>query len=337
MNNYLFFRTDRIGDFLVSAILIKSIKRNDPKSKIIIVGSKKNYKYIKSFKFVDQTIQYPDNLFSKINLALNLSKNKYKLICALDGKKRSIYFSIFLKSNIKILFTTKKIFKRIFNNFFLKILYFNDKVNDQKNKLYEIKVVLKLLKFNFKISDMNLFIDKNYLNNNKINSYKNYLIFHFDEKWIFDAYIKSYTKIEPTYSELIIFFKLLIKKINKNIIITTGSNSSFKILKELKKNFIKLNNNQFFKTLNKRKVYLLNNLNIFDLEYLIKNSKLVITCHGAISHITSSSNIKLLEIFEEHKKNHYIKWNGHFRNSKYLFREIFSKLSKKILKSLTVK
>ena len=29
MNNYLFFRTDRIGDFLLSAILIKSIKKND--------------------------------------------------------------------------------------------------------------------------------------------------------------------------------------------------------------------------------------------------------------------------------------------------------------------
>ena len=40
MNNYLFFRTDRIGDFLVSAILLNSIKRNDEKSHITIVCSK---------------------------------------------------------------------------------------------------------------------------------------------------------------------------------------------------------------------------------------------------------------------------------------------------------
>ena len=39
MNNYLFFRTDRIGDFLVSAILIKSIKRNNQNSYIIVISS----------------------------------------------------------------------------------------------------------------------------------------------------------------------------------------------------------------------------------------------------------------------------------------------------------
>lgn len=31
-NKYIFFRTDRIGDFLLSAILIKSIKRSDKNS-----------------------------------------------------------------------------------------------------------------------------------------------------------------------------------------------------------------------------------------------------------------------------------------------------------------
>ena len=35
--NYLFFRTDRIGDFLVSAILMKSIKRNDQNSYLTVV------------------------------------------------------------------------------------------------------------------------------------------------------------------------------------------------------------------------------------------------------------------------------------------------------------
>ena len=55
MNRYLIFRTDRIGDFLISAILIKSIKLNDPKSNITIVASKKNYDYIKSFNFVDES------------------------------------------------------------------------------------------------------------------------------------------------------------------------------------------------------------------------------------------------------------------------------------------
>ena len=41
MNKYIFFRTDRIGDFLLSAVLIKSVKRNDPNSHITLVSSKK--------------------------------------------------------------------------------------------------------------------------------------------------------------------------------------------------------------------------------------------------------------------------------------------------------
>ena len=46
MNKYLIFRTDKIGDFLISAILIKSIRRNDPDSFINVVASEKNYNYI---------------------------------------------------------------------------------------------------------------------------------------------------------------------------------------------------------------------------------------------------------------------------------------------------
>jgi len=56
MNKYLIFRTDRIGDFLLTAILINSIKRNDPNSMITVISSEKNYKYIKSFNFVDEVI-----------------------------------------------------------------------------------------------------------------------------------------------------------------------------------------------------------------------------------------------------------------------------------------
>ena len=35
---YLFIRTDRIGDFLLSAILIKSIKRSDKNAKITVIA-----------------------------------------------------------------------------------------------------------------------------------------------------------------------------------------------------------------------------------------------------------------------------------------------------------
>ena len=56
MNNYLLFRTDRIGDFLLSAILLKAIKRNDPNAHISVVCSSKNFNYIKNFHLVDEAI-----------------------------------------------------------------------------------------------------------------------------------------------------------------------------------------------------------------------------------------------------------------------------------------
>ena len=59
---YLIFRNDRVGDFLITAPLIKSIKRNNPDSHISIVSSsektgfrfktkKKNVKKINLFKY----------------------------------------------------------------------------------------------------------------------------------------------------------------------------------------------------------------------------------------------------------------------------------------------
>ena len=56
MNQYLIFRTDRIGDFLLTIILVNSIKRNDPNSHISVVSSTKNHHFIKSFKNVDEVM-----------------------------------------------------------------------------------------------------------------------------------------------------------------------------------------------------------------------------------------------------------------------------------------
>ena len=54
MKKYLIFRTDRIGDFLLTAILINSIKRNNPNSYIVVVASESNFDYIKTFKNIDE-------------------------------------------------------------------------------------------------------------------------------------------------------------------------------------------------------------------------------------------------------------------------------------------
>ena len=87
MNKYLIFRTDRIGDFLISLVLIKSIKEQDVNSHITVVTSEKNFEFIKSFNIINDVIVLKDGFLNKIKLILSLRNNIYDFIIAHDGKK----------------------------------------------------------------------------------------------------------------------------------------------------------------------------------------------------------------------------------------------------------
>ena len=85
MKNYLIFRTDRIGDFLLTAILIRAIKRNDPNSFIQVIGSNKNYNYIKSFNSVNEVFLLKKGFFNRLRLLLLLKKKTYQNIIVHDA------------------------------------------------------------------------------------------------------------------------------------------------------------------------------------------------------------------------------------------------------------
>ena len=329
MNNYLFFRTDRIGDFLVSAILLNSIKRNDKNSSIIIIASKKNYFYIKSFNFIDEVILYPDNFFKKIKLFFYLFKKKYNLVGVLDGKKKSIYFTFFLKSNIKVLLTGKSFFKNILKYNYTKIFLFKESLS----RIDEIKEILDIVSLNFNEADQYLFKEKIFKNTEYLKIQKNYLLFHFDEKWIYKDYIKEYNSIEPSFEEFVNFINVLTKKIPLNVIISSG-NISNPILDKFCNNLKKYNDQLYFNKCNGQYVYVTKNLNFFDLETLVKNSSTVITCHGAVTHLASSLNKKIFDIFDKSKKEFYFKWNKHMKNYNYTFRKKFNDLSFEIIEKL---
>ena len=91
MASYIFFRTDRIGDLLISSILFKAIKRSDFYSHITVVTSNKNYKFAKSLSFIDEVKLYPTSCFKKFFFFVELMMTNYDLSCVLDGKKRSIF------------------------------------------------------------------------------------------------------------------------------------------------------------------------------------------------------------------------------------------------------
>ena len=52
----LIFRTDRIGDFIISCPFIKSYKNKFNKIPITIISSAYNYNYINKFDFIEKTI-----------------------------------------------------------------------------------------------------------------------------------------------------------------------------------------------------------------------------------------------------------------------------------------
>ena len=300
MNFYLIFRTDRIGDFLLTAIMINSIKRNDLNSHITVVSSKKNYDYIQTFKSVDEVILLENNFIKKIKLIIKLRFSYYNFVIIHDLKNRSSIISFFLKYGIKI------------------------KPNNDLDISYidTIKEILLKLNFNFQDSDLNTLKDRRY--DSLESSNNDFILLHFDEKWIYNNYIRKYSNIEPTKNDLISFINSLLMASKKKLIITTGVNCP-SIL-----NDIAVNNSN-----NRVKIY--KKLNFFDLENLISKCKLLISCHGAASHIAAAHNIRQIDIIEKEKIDFYHKWTEHFRNYFPIYRTKFDELSNKIINELKFK
>ena len=339
--NYLIFRTDRIGDFLITSSLIKAIKRNDAKSKIYIVASNKNKEFIKKYNLVDEVFLLKSKkILDRINLFLELKKYKFDNIIISDKKNRSIFFGLILKSENKIFNVSKKFQKKILNIFYNNVFLDNDRFEEQS-----VKNILsdncRSLNFNLEDQDFhylkfnqfqNEFLHSDLLNLENLD----FLLFHYDEKWEIENYSKlfkkasSLTDINIDQKVFINFLSNLSKKTSKKIIITTGTIDT-KIIKELKASSNKINEFLYEIDLNDTKGYLLINENFFSISHLISKSSLFISCHGAFTHIASNYKIKILDIIEKDKIIHYGKITKHMKNYKCLYRDNFERLSKDIV------
>ena len=145
MKQFHIFRTDRIGDFILSSILIKSIKRNSPKSKITVICSKDNIEYIRKFSLVDNAIIFPTSFLKKISFYFSLIKKKKDFLLCLDGKKRSIFATYISNANVKVFSVTKKLYKKfLFNNKDNVFLF-----EEFSSRIEEFKSILNRLNFNF--------------------------------------------------------------------------------------------------------------------------------------------------------------------------------------------
>jgi len=331
MNKYIFFRTDRIGDFLMSSILFKSIKRSDSNSRIIIVASKKNYSYIKNADFIDEVILYPESFLDKFIFYFNFFLKKFYLVGILDGKKRSIYFSFLVRSKFKFLFTFKSFYKLLFNFFFTKI--FLDK--NSSNKISEIQSLLKIINLTYETNDLNTINKEIVLKRNfDFSNLNNFILIHFDEKWISNDYIKTYVPIEPINEAIFFdFLKKIILKSNSNLVVSTGLKDN-NYIHYLKNKLTLISKNIYSEDKQDKKIFLYDNLSFLELEKLILLSSKIITCHGAPSHVAAAFNKKIIDIIDKSEDEFFFKWTAHFRNHHLVFREKFNYLTKNILNLL---
>ena len=291
MKEFLIFRTDRVGDFLFSLILIKIIKVNFPNCKITLISSEKNYLYARTFKSIEKIIVLKNNFISKLKIIFTLRGNKYDAIIIHDGKNRSKFISYFLKTKLKITCVTNLI----------------------DTQIEIIKKVCNKAQLKFDDNSLN-FLDERSYPSLKI-PFDNYVHLHFDEKWIYKDYIDKYINIEPTKKELINFIRAITSK-NKKLIITTGKKVP-KLLDQIKLE------------IDSSKVIIFKNQELLELENIVINSDLLITCHGWITHIASAKQIKQIDIIDSSYP--YDKWTSHLRNYYSINRKEFENLSKEIV------
>ena len=336
--NYLIFRTDRIGDFLITLPLIKSIKRNDFNATIDVVTSTKNETHIKSNTSVDNTFLLKSNSFiDKINLFFKLIKKKYDFIIVADKKNRSIWISLFLLSEKKVFNISKAIQKKLLGFIYKDVFLDNDQVKDTSIKKI-IEMNCTSLNINFEEEDYKFFSKNEFKDHFKLNKIfdldKNeYLIFHYDEKWELDQYSKVFNKaknltsIEIDINPLKKFLVDLAKKKSMDVVVTTG-NVETGIINQLKEVSRNLSSNLYNVSNN---IHLIINQDFESISHLISRSKLFISCHGALTHVASCYNVEILDIIEQEKKNHYQRITNHMRKYKSLSREGFNQLSKNII------
>ena len=304
MIKYLIFRTDRIGDYIFSRILVKSIKNKNPDARIDFVCSTYNSEYVKNYNDINNVY-----IFDKYDLKLML-KNlikinsiKYDYLIILDSKRRSIFFSIFVIAKYKI-----ALLKNWRPYLLLKLFFDKYIINSDINSQYDNFISLgNFINLNIK---KKYDYYKNYIGfRKKLIKQSDYLLLHLDEKWFDGYYHHDYTSINVNNKNFELFIETLFKKFKKKIIITCGRINVSTVNDIIKKKFNKINSHLYRSIKYKKNLLFLVNLKFEDLEFLVKKSSIVFCCEGAISHVSHALNKKTFALIESYVVGNF--WTAH--------------------------
>ena len=134
MVNILVFRTDKIGDLLLTIPTILTIKKYFGETDITLVASEKNYKYAENFDIFSQIYQFPKkNIFNKIFFIYKLHKKKFDYIFIFDGKERSILTAFFIRAKLKVTLSSRmKFYYKM-----MRMKFFEDNENTNLNEVFQ--------------------------------------------------------------------------------------------------------------------------------------------------------------------------------------------------------
>ena len=313
LKKILVFRTDRLGDFIISKSVLNSLLHTK-KYLIDIVVSETNFNYIKNFKSFNKIYVYKNSYIKFIFDYRKIFSTKYDYVLIHDGKRRSHFISLLIKGKK---FSLIKFSKNSLYFKFAKIFNFSSYYNSVNNLLFDNLEFLNLLiGEKQKFEKLDFYFDYEFDKSFYLND-KKYCILHLDEKWFKNYYYDDFTYPEWDFNFFHQIINTLNQKFNMPILITTGS-IKVKFIDNLVKNFFKEHKtNIFYHNNMDDKVVLIKNLTFRQIEFILKhNCNTLIACEGGVTHLSHNLNIKTYAFVQGNRKNFYKHWTGHMNNIK---------------------
>ena len=96
----------------------------------------------------------------------------------------------------------------------------------------------------------------------------------------------------------------------------------------------RLNNKIYKKKIGNNFLYYIECPDFYELIDVISKSEICITCHGSVTHISSSFDSKTIDIIDKSKKSLYRAYSAHLKNYNEIIRESSRSTTKNILNLL---